>query len=324
MDIWLPVYFDGELDFTKKQIFFGGVIMKNFRFWSVIILVFSFAACVQKTGQAPAGKSLSGEAPSPVAAPAPVEAAPPPPAPVVVETAPVLAEKTVPAKPAPVITRHAKPKAGPKLKVGGAAVAGKDGTAELMAANGAPAGSGNAAGFKKIKAELAADPVITTPGNPGDLRVWIGDPDLKANFPGGMTTASAVIATSSKPSTVLVTPNAPAFNVSPESTCSKFDPAGTTVHFKLVPKLEQAGKYRVGAGVWLYDSIDCTGTPNPKDAPDLQVQVVVKVIPYDMLKSLREAISKFWVELLGLVVAFLLFLARNFLKKAFGFEDKSS
>ena len=298
--------------------------MKNFRFWSVIILAFSFTACTQKAEQAPPEKTLSSEAPSAAVAPVPVEAAPPPPAPVVVETAPALVEKAVPAKPAPPMTMFAKSKASSKFAEGSSASAREEGTREMMAARSAPAESGKAASFKKIKAELAADPVITTPGNPGDLRVWIGDPDLKAKFPGGMTTASAVIVTSLEPRTVRVTPNAPAFNVTPESTCSKFDPAGTTVPFKLVPKLEQAGKYRVGAGVWLYDSIDCTGVPNPKEAPDLQVQVVVKILPPDLFKSLRDAISKFWKELLGLVVAFLLYLARDFLKKVFGFEDKSS
>jgi hypothetical protein len=178
------------------------------------------------------------------------------------------------------------------------------------------------ADFQKIKAELAADPVITVPGNPGDLRVWVGDQNAKANFPADMTQASADIVTSMRPATVKITPNAPAFKTTPESVCALFDPTGTTVHFELVPNIERAGKFRVGAGVWLFDSSDCSGTPNPKEAPDLEVEVVVKVVPDDMWKSVRDGISKFWAELIGLIVALLLFFARNLLKKLFGFDGK--
>ncbi|MGA8865026.1 MAG: hypothetical protein WBM09_11615 [Gallionella sp.] len=273
--------------------------MKNFRFWSVIVLAVSLTACTQKAQEAPPEESLTQTAPAPVVA----EPAPAP----VTTAAPAPEQKSVAApKPAPEAAKHFKSKAKPMSPQ------------EVPA----PAEANKTTDFTKIKAELAADPLITTPGNPGDLRVWIGDPDLQANSPAGMTVASAVIVTPLKPSTVRVTPNAPAFDVTPESTCSKFDPTGTTVHFELRPKLEQAGKYRVGAGVWLYDSIDCTGTPNPKDAPNLQVEVVVKVIPYDMWKTVREGISKFWVGLVALVVGLLLFFARNFLKKMFGFEEK--
>ena len=289
--------------------------MKIILDWSVIALVFLLTACAQK--------SLHYEvpAPAPVARPAPVKAAAPP-APTPTAVAPPAAQIIAPAKPAPDITKYARSKAKPKFPEESAASASIHETAEIMSVKKELAETNKITSFLKIKVELAADPIITTPGNPGDLRVWIGDPDLKANFPAGMTTDSAVIATSEKPSTVLVKPNAPAFDVSPESICSKFDPAGTTVPFKLMPKLERAGKYRVGAGVWLYDSNDCTGTPKPKEAPDLQVEVNVKLLPDDLSKNFREFISKSWVELLGLFAALLLFFARNLLKKMFGFESK--
>lgn len=94
------------------------------------------------------------------------------------------------------------------------------------------------------------------------------------------------------------------------------------MHFELTPNLVIAGKFKVGAGVWIYYSSDCSGTPGPKDAPQLEVEVVVKVVPDDMLKTVREGISKFWVELVGLIVALLLFFARNLQKKMAGFDLK--
>jgi hypothetical protein len=217
---------------------------------------------------------------------------------------------------------EAKMEAKPKRLEASHALERMHETIEKLALGNSSVETNKTTNFDKVKAELAADPIIVIPGIPGDLRVSIGDTDSKPNFPSDMLHASAVIVTSAKPRTVLVKPNANAFNVKPESICSKFDPTGTIVNFKLEPKLEQPGKFRVGAGVWLYDSDGCTGTPNPKEAPDLQVEVVVKIIPTDLTKITREAISEFWVKFVGLIVLLLLFFARNLLKKVFGFETK--
>lgn len=309
--------------------------MKNFRFWLAISLAFALIACGEKAAEAPSSEHLAYEVPA-AAAPqpaAPSPAAPSPVAPAPVAPAPVVAAAVAPEHaPAPIIapvpklapdeTKHAKLKAKPKSPGASPALT------QMYEIDGRPvlgdslAEANKKTNFMKIKAELAADPIITTPGNPGDLRVWIGDPDFKANFPEGMLSTSAVIVTSVQPSSVRVTPNAPAFTVTPESICSKYDPTGTSVNFKLKPNIERAGKYRVGAGVWLYESNDCTGTPNPKDAADLQVEVVVKIIPDDIIKIIRDAISKFWAGLAGLIVALMLYFARNFLKRMFGFEAK--
>lgn len=176
-------------------------------------------------------------------------------------------------------------------------------------------------GADKIKAALAATPIVTTPGPPGDLRVWIGDINYSANFPSGMNVASAVIDTAVKPSTVLVVPNAPAFEVRPELKCAKFDPLGTTVNFQITPKFEQNETYRVGARIEIYDNDNCSGTPVPKAAEDIYVKVAVSVDPGGW-KLVRENLGKLLGGLLALVVAFILFMARNFLKKVFGFKDE--
>ena len=185
---------------------------------------------------------------------------------------------------------------------------------------------------EKVKAVLSADPTIYIPGPPGDLRVSIGDQDFASTTPAGMVSATGVIVTPVKPKTVRVTPNAPAFDVTPKapglnaapdnSICAAYDPTGSTVSFELVPKSEQSGKFRVGANVFLYSLDNCNGTPIPKATADLQVEVVVKALPIDLKKTVREGISRFWIGFVGLIVALLLFLTRNFLKRIFGFEEK--
>lgn len=176
--------------------------------------------------------------------------------------------------------------------------------------------------FEKVKAELAATPVITTPGPPGDMRVWIGDTGHEASFPSGMNVASAVISTSITPQTVLVTPNAPAFNIEPQNKCQRFDPTGTTVNFQLTPKFERNETYPVGARIEIFDQDNCKGDPIPKAAADIQVKVEVTVRPDDTFKLIRENISKLVAGLFALIVAFILFKARKLLKDKFGFEDK--
>lgn len=296
--------------------------MKEFQFWSVLVFVFILAACSsQDEAVSPDGEENPPRETVILKSVANEEAVP---APVVVAES-VRDRTIIPIpKPAPVITERISPIANSEwtdesVDVAGA---GREEMGEAMPEESAAAEPEIKTSFFNIKAELAADPIITVPGNPGELRVWVGDPAFKASFPTEMAATSAVIVTSVKPGTVRVTPNAPAFSVVPESVCTKFDPAGTTVPFKLQPTLERAGKYRVGAGVWLYESDDCTGTPNPKEAPDLQVEVAVKVMPDDMLKTVRDAISQFWIGLVGLLVGLLLFFARNLLKKLFGFEGK--
>lgn len=178
--------------------------------------------------------------------------------------------------------------------------------------------------LKEVRAELAATPVITTPGPPGDLRVWIGDINHKANFPAGMSSVSATIPTSMNPKTVLVVPNAPAFNIEPQNKCQQFDPTGTTVNFQLMPKFEREDTYPVGARIEIFDGDNCKGDPIPKAATDIFVKVVVKKSPDDIWKLLRENIYELLAGLFSLTIALLLFMARKFLKKVFGSENKEN
>ena len=168
--------------------------------------------------------------------------------------------------------------------------------------------------FRNIKAEMAATSEIKTPGSPGDLKVWVGDPDYHASFPSGMNSASAVIPTLVAPQTIKVTPDAPDFNVTPDSACQKFDPSGTTTTFQLTPKHAQNGTYRVGATIGIYGRNDCQGTPVPKDAKSIYVKVRVVLMPTDdMYAILRQNIARLMEGLAGAFVIYLIYRFRRFL-----------
>lgn len=178
--------------------------------------------------------------------------------------------------------------------------------------------------YEEYKVELGADALMKIPGIPGELRVWIGVPDYESNFPENMSQASGTLPAVGK--TARVAPFAPGFVVEPkESICMKIHPRGSEVRFKLTPT--KKGIFKVGADVYLFDSDDCSGTPIPKAAATLRVEVVVdtfKVIQEHTKKLWEvfwEKLLDFWGAVIALFFAVLLFLIRGRLKKLFGYED---
>ena len=180
-----------------------------------------------------------------------------------------------------------------------------------------------AARFEGYKVVLGVDAVLKLPGTPGELRVWIGSPAAQADMPADMKQASSQLAASG--ATAKVTPFAPGFKVEPrESVCARLNPQGSTVRFALTP--EKQGDFEVSADVQLFDSDDCSGTPNPQAATRLKVQVVVD--KGAVLEEHKEKLSgafwdqvlDFWKALLGLVSGLILFLIRGRLKTWFGFD----
>ena len=166
------------------------------------------------------------------------------------------------------------------------------------------------------KVELGADPVITIPGSPGRLRVWIGDPSYKANLPEKMVRATGNLPAVGD--SAMVTPIAPAFKVEPaESICVKIYPSGSDVDFILTPQRKDAGTFDVGANVKLYESSDCSGAPVPKATTTLQVQVVV-AREKEFIEEFWGWLLKFWKELLALASGVILILVRKQLKKLLG------
>jgi|GEM_PF-6776086 len=172
---------------------------------------------------------------------------------------------------------------------------------------------------------LGADKQIQIPGFPGELRVWIGSSEFSPNFSERMTQDEKIIPALGK--AARVEPFAPAFKIEPEEIkCIKIHPSGSEVRFKLIPK--KSGSFYVGANVFLFDSLDCTGSPIPKTAATLKVIVKAnkKEILFDKAKDLWDVFwqqfLEFWAAFVAISFALILFLIRGKLKQWFGFNNK--
>lgn len=173
------------------------------------------------------------------------------------------------------------------------------------------------------KVKLGADPVLTIPGPPGELKVWIGLPAYEPQYL-GLTTKVDTLPAAGK--TARVTPFAPGLKVKPDtSICMKINPKGSEVRFELIPV--ESGTFKVGADVALFDSGDCSGAPIPKATTTLQVDVSVDRVKLT-LKYMGELWEVFWKKLLefwgaalALFFGALLFLFRKKLKKWFGYTE---
>jgi len=77
--------------------------------------------------------------------------------------------------------------------------------------------------------------------------------------------------------TAKVTPFTLGIDVEPKiSKCEKIVASGSEVRFKLFPV--ESGNFTVGADVELYDSSDCSGSPVPKSAKSVKVEVAVEIV----------------------------------------------
>jgi|GEM_PF-1962519 len=171
---------------------------------------------------------------------------------------------------------------------------------------------------------LGVDETIKIPGIPGELRVWIGSPDYRPDFPERMAQDETSVPAVGESATVQ--PFAPAFKIEPaETQCIRIHPSGSEVRFKLIP--EKQGSFEVGANVYLFDSLDCSGSPIPKTAATLKVLVEVdrkeafleKV--RELWDVLWEKFVEFWAALLAILFGLILFLIRGRLKRWFGYGD---
>ncbi len=172
---------------------------------------------------------------------------------------------------------------------------------------------------------LAADETIRIPGTPGELRVWIGGEDYQPRFADDMVEDETAVAAVGESATVQ--PFAPGFEIEPQTTqCIRIHPSGSEVRFRLIPI--QQGEFEVGADVFFFDSRDCTGSPIPKTAATLKVQVEVDPERILIGKALQlwditwNKFVEFWAALVAIFFGVLLFLIRGKLKKWFGYEDK--
>ena len=173
------------------------------------------------------------------------------------------------------------------------------------------------------KVKLGADPVLSIPGPPGQLKVWIGLPAYEPAYT-GMATETDTLPAEGK--TAKVKPFAPGLKVEPDaSICMKTNPRGSEVRFMLTPS--EAGTFKVGVDVALFDSGDCSGTPIPKATTTLQVDVRVDRMKLtakymtELWDVFWKKLLEFWGGVLALFFAALLFLFRKRLKKWFGYTD---
>lgn len=172
---------------------------------------------------------------------------------------------------------------------------------------------------------LGVDETIKIPGLPGELRVWIGSPDYRPEFPERMSQDEATVPALGE--SAKVQPFAPAFTIEPaETQCIRIHPSGSEVRFKLIP--QKQGSFEVGANVYLFDSLDCSGSPIPKTAATLKVRVEVdsKQAFIEKLNELWHVLwqkfVEFWAALLAVLFGLILFLIRGRLKHWFGYDDK--
>jgi len=171
---------------------------------------------------------------------------------------------------------------------------------------------------------LGADEKIKIPGIPGELRVWIGSPSYKPDFPDHMIQDEATVPAVGESATVQ--PFALAFKIDPiETKCIKIHPSGSEVRFKLIP--QKQGLFEVGANVYLFESLDCSGSPIPKTTATLKVLVEVNQKEIIVEKAnelwnvLWEKFVEFWGALVVIFFGVILFLTKSKLKKWFGYED---
>lgn len=192
-------------------------------------------------------------------------------------------------------------------------------------ASGGTAAQGRADRIEAYRVVLAADETIRIPGTPGELRVWIGGQDYHPVFAEDMVEDETTVPAVGESATVQ--PFAPGFEIEPEETqCIRIHPSGSEVRFRLIP-VEQ-GEFEVGADVFFFDSPSCTGSPIPKTAATLKVQVEVDPQKILIGKALQlwdilwEKFVEFWAAVVAIFFGVLLFLIRGRLKQWLGYEDK--
>lgn len=161
----------------------------------------------------------------------------------------------------------------------------------------------------------------------GDLKVWIGADSIEVSFGEGMaqdeTTVPADVGQYAR-----VEPRAPDFDISPEVVeCVKIHPSGSEVRFTLTPKT--SGDFSVSADIKLFSTDDCTGTPVPRSAKSLTVQVTVdnKHVFKSRLSQMGEVVwdkfFSFWGALVTLLFGAALFVIRRYVRNKTGYSEES-
>lgn len=163
-------------------------------------------------------------------------------------------------------------------------------------------------------------------GTPGQMRVWIGDPQyippkdegmVEKTMPLGVTGQSARVA----PFVQGEISVAPA-----EPTCGKLAPSGAEFLYTLTPRA--AGHYTVGAKIDVFDTPDCSGPNTPKATRSIAVDVqacwwcLLAHAATELLTRAWHAFLEFWDKLLLVFFGLLLILLRKQIGRLFGLKPK--
>jgi hypothetical protein len=177
--------------------------------------------------------------------------------------------------------------------------------------------------LESYKVNLAVDARLKLPGSPGEIIVWIGDPQYQAALHPGMETDETTVPAVGETAEVEV--YAPDFDYQPAAPqCIRIHPRGSEVRFKIWPR--ESGTFEVGADVRLYGTDDCTGPPVPRALANLEVEVLVdsgKLVERgagELLQVAWEKFLEFWGYLLAVVFGLLLFLFKGRLARLFGYK----
>ncbi|WP_186757595.1 hypothetical protein [Echinicola salinicaeni] len=179
--------------------------------------------------------------------------------------------------------------------------------------------------LEDFKAVLEVEKEIKLHQN-ASMIVWIGDKSTEYVTDTGSATDMEVF-----PARIgqyaKVKPIAPDFEIVPSETgCIKIDPSGSKVQFTL--KAIEEGTFEVSAEIQLYDNPNCEGTPVPKTTEHLSVRVEVdkdyrwKSRFNKLGEIFWDKFFSFWGALVALILGFLIYIVRKFLKKNTGYEGR--
>lgn len=165
---------------------------------------------------------------------------------------------------------------------------------------------------------------LRVPGPPGELKIWIGQPNfLPAPATGDVVSRVNLYGTAPY---ALVHPyvHARKVDIVPATAqCIRTQPQGTVAVFKVTP--HQSGELRIDATVSLFDTEGCQGTPRPVPVDELSITVVFAPWTWLMESALElgadtwQWFTKLWGAVLALLSGLLLFLLRKKIFKRFGY-----
>lgn len=177
---------------------------------------------------------------------------------------------------------------------------------------------------EKIIAIMLVTPTFNISSS-GKMRVYIGNE--KGEPPIESMSFKKLQLIEENPKAVKITPRTDGLETNPsESGCYKITSNSPDRQYMLIAKQETG--LSVGVNLDFYTSEDCNGASISKSLDSVDVIVTsnwtdkAKRKWYEFIDTTWKAFLGFWGNLLGVIFAFLLFLARKSILQKFGFDGK--